>query len=104
MSAASVRVCPTSVASPLSTYDLYCRSGPERSCSDTGTTACVVPPPLTRTALEVTAGPLLGTHRQAYVPPATVATSARVVPGARPSTSPYTALVAGSTRYTSDVL
>ena len=77
MSAARVRVWPTSVVRPSSTYDVYCPSGPERSCSDTGTTARELPPPLTRTASEVTAAPLLGTQRHAYVPPATVATSAR---------------------------
>lgn len=52
------------------------------------TTAFAAPPPVTRTTSEVTAVPPLGTHRQAYAPSATVATRARVVPGARPSISP----------------
>ena len=48
--------------------------------------------------------PLVGTQRQAYSPLPTVATRSRVMPGARPSISPYTAWPAGSMRYTSDAL
>ncbi len=63
--------------------------GAARSFSETGTTAFTAPPPpLTWTVAEVTAFAPVGTQRQAYEPPETVATRSRVVPGARPSTSP----------------